>query len=84
MPNRGWCLVGLLVAIFELGGAVLCFTVRFVVIDEGVICVVAPGETVTRNLFRFIDGLLLYLVCFSSQRQRIGDIVAGTVVMRHR
>lgn len=40
-----------------------------------------------RNLFRLIDGFLLYLVgfltiCFSSKRQRFGDMVAGTVVVR--
>jgi uncharacterized RDD family membrane protein YckC len=62
----------------------LHFSSRFAVIDEGVIRMVAPGETVTRNLFRFIDGPLLYLVCFSSRRHRIGDIVAGTVVIWHQ
>jgi len=83
MPNRGWYLVGLFVAMFGLGGAAPDFSFRFVVIDEGVIRIVAPGETVTRNLFRFIDGLLPCLVCFSSKCQLIGDIVAGTVVIRH-
>ncbi|MGO8917216.1 MAG: RDD family protein [Stellaceae bacterium] len=42
---------------------------------------------VIRNLFRLIDGFLLYLVgfltiCFSSKRQRFGDMVAGTIVVR--
>jgi len=84
MPSRGWYLVGLLVAIFGLGGPALYLSSRFAVIDKGVICMGAPGETVTRNPFRFIDSLLLYLVCFSSKCQRIGNIVAGAVVIRHR
>jgi uncharacterized RDD family membrane protein YckC len=47
------------------------------------------GAAVIRNLFRFIDGFLFYLVgfvmiCFSGKRQRLGDIVAGTIVIRHR
>jgi len=77
-------LVGLLVAIFGLDGAALYFSSRFAGIDGGVIRMVAPGETVTRNLFRFIDSLLLCLVFFSSKCQLIGDLVAGTVVIRHR
>jgi hypothetical protein len=84
MPSRGWYLVGLLVAIFGLGGAARYFSFRFAVIDEGVIRMAAPGETVTRNRFRLIDGLLLYLVCFLNRRQWLGDIVAGTVAIRHR
>jgi len=84
MPSCEWYLVGLFVVIFGLDGAALYFSSRFAVIDECVSRMVAPGETVIRNLFRFVDGLLLYLVYFSSQRQRIGDIVAGTVVIRHR
>ena len=40
-----------------------------------------------RNLLRPIDGLVLYLVgfiaiCVSRKRQRIGDKVAGTIVVR--
>jgi hypothetical protein len=84
MSSRGWYLVGLVDAMFGLRGAALYFSFRFVVVDEGVIRMVAPGETVIRNLFRFIDGLLLYLVCFSRKLQGIDDIVAGTVVIRHR
>ena len=47
------------------------------------------GPAVIRNLFRFIDGFLFYLIgfviiCFSSKHQRLGDIVAGTIVIRHR
>jgi uncharacterized RDD family membrane protein YckC len=42
---------------------------------------------VIRNLFRLIDGFLLYLVgfltiCLSRNRQRFGDMVAGTLVVR--
>jgi hypothetical protein len=65
-------------------GAALYFSSCFAVIDDGVVRVVAPGETVTHNRFRFIDGLLLYLVCFLNRRQWLGDIVAGTVAIRHR
>jgi len=40
-----------------------------------------------RNLLRPIDGLVLYLVgfiaiCMSPKRQRVGDKVAGTIVVR--
>jgi uncharacterized RDD family membrane protein YckC len=45
------------------------------------------SASVIRNVLRIIDGLVLYLVgliamCFSKKRQRIGDRVAGTVVVR--
>ena len=40
-----------------------------------------------RNLFRIIDGLFFYLVAafmvwFSPAHQRLGDLVAGTVVVK--
>jgi uncharacterized RDD family membrane protein YckC len=47
-----------------------------------------PSQVVVRNLMRFIDALpLLYLVggvacVFNSKRQRLGDIAAGTAVVR--
>lgn len=47
-----------------------------------------PSQLMVRNLMRFIDGLpALYLVggvaCFlSPHRQRLGDLAAGTVVVR--
>jgi uncharacterized RDD family membrane protein YckC len=42
---------------------------------------------VVRNVLRIVDGILLYLVgfilvCTSKKRQRLGDKVAGTVVIR--
>jgi uncharacterized RDD family membrane protein YckC len=45
------------------------------------------GKSLTRNLLRLIDGIALYLVGFlvalvSSKRQRLGDHVAGTIVVR--
>ena len=45
------------------------------------------SAAIIRNLFRLIDGLVLYLlgfivICVTSKRQRIGDLVAGTVVVR--
>jgi uncharacterized RDD family membrane protein YckC len=45
------------------------------------------SASVIRNALRVIDGFVLYLVgliamCFSKKRQRIGDRVAGTVVVR--
>jgi uncharacterized RDD family membrane protein YckC len=45
------------------------------------------GAAVIRNLFRVIDGFAFYLVgfitiCVTSKRQRLGDIVAGTIVVR--
>jgi uncharacterized RDD family membrane protein YckC len=45
------------------------------------------SAAIIRNVLRLIDGLLLYLVgfiaiCVSPKRQRIGDKVAGTIVVR--
>ena len=45
------------------------------------------SAAIIRNLFRLIDGLVLYLlgfivICVTSKRQRIGDLVAGTLVVR--
>jgi len=47
-----------------------------------------PSQVIVRNLMRFLDGLpLLYLVggiacVLNRHRQRLGDIAAGTVVVR--
>jgi uncharacterized RDD family membrane protein YckC len=46
------------------------------------------GAAVIRNLFRIVDGFAFYLVgfitiCVTSKHQRLGDIVAGTIVVRH-
>ncbi len=47
-----------------------------------------PSQVIVRNLMRFIDGLpALYLVggiacVLSRYRQRLGDLAAGTVVVR--
>ena len=46
-------------------------------------------ESVIRNLLRFVDGLFLYLVgavlvWTSAKRQRLGDRIAETVVVRGR
>lgn len=47
-----------------------------------------PAQVVVRNLMRFIDAMpALYLVggvacVFSRHRQRLGDLAAGTVVVR--
>ena len=60
---------------------------RLQVVDERGLAL-APSQVVLRNLFRFVDGLpQLYLVgglsCLISKRcQRLGDIAAGTVVIR--
>jgi uncharacterized RDD family membrane protein YckC len=45
------------------------------------------GAAVVRNLFRIVDGFAFYLVgfitiCVTSKHQRLGDIVAGTIVVR--
>jgi uncharacterized RDD family membrane protein YckC len=45
------------------------------------------SAAIIRNVLRPIDGLVLYLVgfiaiCVSPKRQRIGDRVAGTIVVR--
>ncbi|HTW53029.1 MAG TPA: RDD family protein [Stellaceae bacterium] len=44
-------------------------------------------ESILRNVLRIIDGFALYLVgfivvCATAKRQRIGDMAAGTVVVR--
>lgn len=45
------------------------------------------GQSAIRNAFRAIDGLPLYLIgfitmCVTKNRQRLGDLVAGCVVVR--
>jgi uncharacterized RDD family membrane protein YckC len=45
------------------------------------------SAAIIRNLFRVIDCLVLYIlgfivICLTSKHQRIGDLVAGTVVVR--
>lgn len=58
------------------------------VIDSGGLRL-TPGQVVVRNLLRAVDGLpLFYLVgglasVVSRRAQRLGDLAAGTVVIRH-
>lgn len=45
------------------------------------------GDAVVRNVLRVVDGLFFYLVgfiivCSTKKHQRLGDKVAGTVVIR--
>jgi uncharacterized RDD family membrane protein YckC len=52
--------------------------------DEGPI---GWRASMIRNLLRLIDGIVLYAVgfvaiCATSKRQRLGDMVAGTIVVR--
>lgn len=56
-----------------------------VVKEDGSKCSI--GASITRNLLDIIDGLFYYLVgflvmAFSDERQRIGDRLAGTMVVR--
>lgn len=56
-----------------------------VVEEDGAEC--SLGSAFVRNLLEFIDGLFYYLVGFivmaaSDRRQRLGDRLAGTVVVR--
>lgn len=56
-----------------------------VVKEDGGECTV--GAAVLRNVFDLIDGLFYYLIgflvmAFSDKRQRIGDRLAGTMVVR--
>ncbi len=59
----------------------------------GIIVVKESGEpcdfvaALLRNVFRIIDGLFLYLIGFivialTEKRQRLGDRLAGTVVVK--
>lgn len=62
---------------------------RLRVVDAGGLTL-TPGQIVLRNLIRFIDQIpALYLVggiamMVTRRAQRLGDIVAGTIVVRHR
>jgi uncharacterized RDD family membrane protein YckC len=45
------------------------------------------GQSAIRNAFRVVDGLVLYIIgfitmCLTEKRQRLGDLVAGSVVVR--
>ena len=57
------------------------------VIREGTGQTPGIGAAVIRTLLRFIDGILVYLVGFvivliSGKNQRLGDMAAGTLVIR--
>jgi uncharacterized RDD family membrane protein YckC len=44
-------------------------------------------ESIVRNVLRLIDGFVLYAIgfvsiCFTQRRQRLGDLAAGTMVVR--
>lgn len=48
---------------------------------------ITPRQAVIRNLWRFIDGIVFYLIggivaMMSDKKQRLGDRFAGTVVLR--
>lgn len=56
-----------------------------VVKEDGSECDI--GTSFVRNLLRIIDGLFYYLIgflamAFTDNRQRIGDLLAGSVVVR--
>jgi uncharacterized RDD family membrane protein YckC len=59
-----------------------------VVTAEG--AAVGPGASVVRNLLRLIDGLPgaylvgIVMVALTRRHQRVGDLVAGTIVIRER
>jgi uncharacterized RDD family membrane protein YckC len=45
------------------------------------------SAAIIRNLFRVIDGIVLYIlgfivICLTRKHQRLGDLVAGTIVVR--
>jgi uncharacterized RDD family membrane protein YckC len=62
---------------------------RLRVVDAGGMALM-PGQIVVRNLVRVVDELpILYLVggcamMLSRRAQRLGDLAAGTIVVRHR
>lgn len=84
--------VGLvLLAYFALAEATVGSTLGKIVAHIRVVDVaggrLSMRRALIRNLFRFIDGIALYLVgalviMVTSRRQRLGDIVAGSVVIR--
>ncbi|ELZ91727.1 RDD domain-containing protein [Haloferax mucosum ATCC BAA-1512] len=58
-----------------------------VVKEDGSACDI--GSSLMRNLLRIIDGFFYYLIGFismaiSDKRQRVGDRLAGTVVVREQ
>ncbi len=58
--------------------------VRVVRADDGE--QITWGQAIGRNVLRFVDGIMLYLVGFmvamsNPMRQRVGDMAAGTVVI---
>lgn len=47
----------------------------------------SPGAAIVRNLLRFVDGIALYLlglvvIAIDRDRRRLGDLLAGTRVVR--
>ena len=77
-----WLCEGLFGA--TLGKGLLGISVRM---EDGGPC--GLGPSLTRNLFRLIDGIAVYLVGFfvavlSKRRQRLGDHVARTIVVERK
>jgi uncharacterized RDD family membrane protein YckC len=86
----GYALCLLYFIIFEgmWGATVGKFVTRLRVVREPDGTPIGWRDAIIRNLFRIVDGFIFYLVgfliiCFTKRHQRLGDIVAGTCVVRH-
>ncbi|MGD0433346.1 MAG: RDD family protein [Acetobacteraceae bacterium] len=87
----GYALCFIYFIVFEAawGATIGKFVTRLRVVRESDGAPIGWRDSIIRNLFRIVDGLLLYLVgfliiCFVKKHRRLGDIVAGTVVVRHQ
>jgi uncharacterized RDD family membrane protein YckC len=83
----GVCLVYYIVLEAALGATLgkLATNVRVVRQEDG--GPIGWSASVVRNVLRLIDGLVFYAVgaiamCISKRRQRLGDVAAGTLVVR--
>jgi uncharacterized RDD family membrane protein YckC len=85
----GFALVLLYFIVMEatLGATLGKLIVKLRVVNEADGTPIGWSAAVVRNVLRIVDGIVLYLVgfiliCTTAKRQRLGDKVAGTVVIR--
>jgi uncharacterized RDD family membrane protein YckC len=83
------CLVYFIVFEALAGATIGKFVTGLRVVMESDGAAIGWAAAAIRNLYRFIDGFVLYMIgfltiCFSRRHQRLGDIVAGTIVIHRR
>jgi uncharacterized RDD family membrane protein YckC len=87
MVGVGLCLAYYIVLEAALGATLGKLATNLRVVRENDGGPIGWSASIIRNLLRLIDGLVFYIIgliaiCASKKRQRLGDMVAGTMVVR--